>query len=62
MFKSLDQNSTINAANNLTYLNDSKFFKTILKSRFYVKINGITEKWDPKPGTQDPSHRSNPGS
>ena len=42
MLESLEENSKIDVANNLT-TNDSKLFKTILKSRFYVEIKNIMQ-------------------
>ena len=41
MFQSLEDNCTIDVANNLTYQNDSKLLKYILIFRFYVKIQNI---------------------
>ena len=41
MFESLEKNSTIDVRNNLTYQDDSKLFKTILKIRFYVEIKNM---------------------
>ena len=43
MFESLEENSAINVANNLTYQNDSKLFKTILNFTSYVEIKNIIQ-------------------
>ena len=44
MFESLEQNSRIDVANNLTYQNYSKFFKTILKISFCGEIKIIMQE------------------
>ena len=41
MFESLEETSTINVVNTLTYQHDSKIFKTILKFGFYVEVKSI---------------------
>ena len=41
MFESLEKNSTIDVGNNLTYQDDSKLFKNILKIIFYVEIKNM---------------------
>ena len=43
MFELLEENRTIDVANKLTYQNDSKLFKTILKFRFYIEIKNIVQ-------------------
>ena len=41
MFESLEENSTVQVANNITYQNDSKICKAISKFRLYVEIKNI---------------------